>query len=596
MILVFGGTTEGRRAVPVLEEAGKPFWYSTRGNGQNVELVHGIRVTGGMDADEMADFCRKNAISLIVDAAHPFAMELHHNIINTAKHEHLPVIRYERQYDPHTDDIFWCKGYEDAILKLEDEGIHRLLALTGVQTIGCLRDYWKNNECWFRILDRGTSRNMADQEGFPKDHLVYYEHENAASLITRLKPQAILTKESGKTGGFLEKIEAAFKTGTPVFVIERPHYSWKNVVNGPHGLRLKIQELFPDFFELHTGLTTGTCATAAAVAAFSKRLTVSVRIPDGEDIEIKIERIEGNTATVIKHAGDDPDLTDGLEIQATVNLTTSVPQKVVIHGGEGVGRVTLPGLGLPIGAPAINEVPQRMIRENLLALLPEGMGADVVISVPQGRKVGDRTFNPRIGVQGGISIIGTSGIVKPFSLEARISSIRKEMAVGLEVVRGKKKEEGGETDAPEIVINSGAKSELFLHHRFPELPLQAFVHYGNFIGETIRIASELGVKHLVMGVMIGKAVKLAEGYLDTHSHQVTMNRGFIQQMAAEVGLDVSGISTLNMARELWTLYNEQEMERLGQVIIHYCHRHCDELMHNGTLEILLISEKGKIIS
>ena len=596
MILVFGGTTEGRCAVQVLEEAGKPFWYSTRGNGQDVELVHGMRVTGGMNTDEMAVFCKKNTISLIVDAAHPFAMELHHNIMTTAQNEHLPIIRFERQYESRTDGVFWCKDYEDAIEQLEEQGVHRLLALTGVQTIGRLREYWENNECWFRILDRDHSRDIAVREGFPKDHLVYYEHEDTTSLITRLRPQAILTKESGTTGGFPEKIEAASKTGTPVFVIERPPCFWENVVNGPHGLRLKIQELLPDFFELHTGLTTGTCATAAAVAAFTKRLTVSVRIPDGEDIEVQIDRIEGNTATVIKHAGDDPDITDGLEIQATVKISSSACQEVVIHGGEGVGIVTLPGLGLPIGASAINEVPQKMIRDNLLPLLPEGMGADVLISVPQGYKVGSRTFNPRIGVQGGISIIGTSGIVKPFSLEARISSIRKEMAVGLEVVRGKRREERGETDAPEIVINSGAKSESFLHHRFPELPLQAFVHYGNYIGETIRIASELGVKHLVMGLMIGKAVKLAEGNLDTHSHQVTMNRSFIQQMAEEVGLDIAGLSTMNMARELWTLYTEQEMELLGQVIIRYCHRHCDGLLPNGTLEIFLISENGKIIS
>ncbi len=593
MILIFGGTTEGRRAAQILEEAGKPFWYSTRSNGQDLEMVHGIRVTGGMNPDEMADFCRKNAIRLIVDAAHPFATELHHNISETAQNLNLQVIRYERQYEPHTEDICWCRDYETAILQLKEHGIHRLLSLTGVQTISRLSGYWKENECWFRILDRDTSREMAIREGFPEDHLVYYEHEDTASLIARLKPQAILTKESGKSGGFPEKIEAARKSGTPVFVVERPTCSYENVVNGPHGLRLKIQELLPDFFELHTGLTTGTCATASAVAVLEERddskKYVLVRIPDGEDIEVKIEKIEGDTATVVKYAGDDPDLTDGLEICAKVRLfDLHDSQRVIIKGGEGVGTVTLPGLGLPIGAPAINETPQRMIRENLLPLLPEGKGAEVVISVPQGREVGAKTFNPRIGVQGGISIIGTSGIVKPFSSEAWVSSIRKEMAVGLEVVRG-------ERLRPEIVINSGAKSEAFLHQRFPKLPLQAFVHYGNFIGETIRIAAELGVSHLVMGVMIGKAVKLAEGNLDTHSCQVTMNQSFIQQMAIEAGLDASRIETLNMARELWTLYDEKEMESFGKVILRHCHEHCDALLPNGQLDILLISDQGKII-
>ena len=593
MILIFGGTTEGRRAAQILEEAGKPFWYSTRSNGQDIEMVHGIRVTGGMNPDEMADFCRKNAIRLIVDAAHPFATELHHNISETAQNLNLQVIRYERQYEPHTEDICWCRDYETAILQLKEHGIHRLLSLTGVQTINRLSGYWKENECWFRILDRDTSREMAIREGFPEDHLVYYEHEDTASLIARLKPQAILTKESGKSGGFPEKIEAARKSGTPVFVVERPTFSYDNVVNGPHGLRLKIQELLPDFFELHTGLTTGTCATASAVAVLEERddstKYVLVRIPDGEDIEVKIEKIEGDTATVVKYAGDDPDLTDGLEICAKVRLfDLHDSQRIIIKGGEGVGTVTLPGLGLPIGAPAINETPQRMIRENLLPLLPEGKGAEVIISVPQGREVGAKTFNPRIGVQGGISIIGTSGIVKPFSSEAWVSSIRKEMAVGLEVVRG-------ERLLPEIVINSGAKSEAFLHQRFPKLPLQAFVHYGNFIGETIRIAAELGVSHLVMGVMIGKAVKLAEGNLDTHSRQVTMNRSFIQQMAIEAGLDASRIETLNMARELWTLYDEKEMESFGKVILRHCHEHCDALLPNGQLDILLISDQGKII-
>lgn len=593
MILIFGGTTEGRRAAQILEEAGKPFWYSTRSNGQDIEMVHGIRVTGGMNPDEMADFCRKNAIRLIVDAAHPFATELHHNIIRTAQKLNLQVVRYERQYEPHTEDICWCRDYETAILQLKEHGIHRLLSLTGVQTINRLSGYWKENECWFRILDRDISREMAIRDGFPEDHLVYYEHEDTASLITRLKPQAILTKESGKSGGFPEKIEAARKSGTPVFVVERPTCSYENVVNGPHGLRLKIQELLPDFFELHTGLTTGTCATASAVAVLEERddskKYVSVRIPDGEDIEVKIEKIEGDTATVVKSAGDDPDLTDGLEICAKVRLfDLHDSQRIIIKGGEGVGTVTLPGLGLPLGAPAINETPQRMIRENLLPLLPEGKGAEVVISVPQGREVGAKTFNPRIGVQGGISIIGTSGIVKPFSSEAWVSSIRKEMAVGLEVVRG-------ERLRPEIVINSGAKSEAFLHQRFPKLPLQAFVHYGNFIGETIRIAAELGVSHLVMGVMIGKAVKLAEGNLDTHSRQVTMNRSFIQQMAIEAGLDASRIETLNMARELWTLYDEKEMESFGKVILRHCHEHCDVLLPNGQLDILLISDQGKII-
>lgn len=583
MILIFGGTTEGRRAAQTLEEAGRPFWYSTRNSGQEVELVNGLRVTGGMNPDEISAFCIRNSISVIVDAAHPFATELHRNILQAARHLRLPVVRYERQYEPHTEDICWCRDYEEAVMQMKAHDIHRLLALTGVQTISRLRGYWTDNECWMRILDRDSSRETALSEGFPEDHLVYYEHDETASLIARLHPQAILTKESGRSGGFTEKVEAARAAGVKVFVVERPtSESYQHVVNGPHGLRLKIQELLPDFYELHTGLTTGTCATAAAVAAITRQTQVKVRIPDGEYIDVRIDHMEGNTATVVKRAGDDPDLTDGLEIKATVNLLPHA-SGIIIKGGEGVGRVTLPGLGLPIGAAAINEVPQRMIRENLRPLLPEDAGAEVTISAPQGREVGAKTFNPRIGVVDGISIIGTSGIVKPFSAEAWVSSIRKEMAVGL-------------TLSSTIVINSGAKSEQFLRARYPELPLQAFVHYGNFIGETLQIAGELGASHVVMGVMIGKAVKLAEGNLDTHSHRVTMSRDFIHRMLAEAGLDISRIGNLNMARELWTIYDEQEMQRLGQVILRHCHAHCEGLLPHATLDIVLISDKGKIIS
>ena len=165
---------------------------------------------------------------------------------------------------------------------------------------------------------------------------------------------------------------------------------------------------------------------------------------------------------------------------------------------------------------------------------------------------------------------------------------------------------------PQIVINSGAKSEKFLRNRYPELPEQAFVHYGNFIGETLAIAHELGVTHLAMGVMIGKAVKLAEGNLDTHSHKVTMNRDFIQLMLNEACIPLSSLhvpttgkhtlcldkesplSTLNMARELWEMIPEEDMERFAKVIVGHCHDHCAKLVPNAKLEVLLISEKGDI--
>ena len=658
MILVFGGTTEGRKAAIALEDAGKTFYYSTRGSEQEIDLVHGIRTTGGMDVDDITRFCDEKGIALLIDAAHPFAENLHRNIIEAARRKQLPVIRYERQYPPRSDDMIWCDDYNDAVEKMERHGVERLLALTGVQTIGKLKPFWGQHLTWFRILNRASSVELALRSGFPKEYLTFYDDEPTAATIETLHPDAIITKESGESGGFDEKVEAARKAGIPVFVVCRPVIDTAQVdfkkVNGPHGLRLKTQEILPDFYELKTGITTGTCATAAAVAALTRQKTVTVRIPDGEDIEVRITALGENSATVTKTAGDDPDITDGLDIVAKIELYNTPeeeteetqphthpssliahrsarlrqetlseqseertliaplgserrrfrseakkePSSLIAHpsslnitGGEGVGRVTLPGLGLPIGSAAINEVPQRMIRHNVLPLLPKGMSATVTISVPDGRETGKRTFNPRIGVVDGISIIGTSGIVKPFSSEAWISSIRKEMSVGFSITSPNRSPltTHRPPTLPQIVINSGAKSERFMRQLYPELPEQAFIHYGNFIGETITIARELGVERLAMGVMIGKAVKLAEGKLDTHSHKTTMNIAFLKQMLAEAGVkkDIEG---LNMARQLWSILTSEEMQRLEKIIIKHCHEHCDPLLPDGNIDIILISE------
>ena len=209
----------------------------------------------------------------------------------------------------------------------------------------------------------------------------------------------------------------------------------------------------------------------------------------------------------------------------------------------------------------------------------------VTISVPGGEEIAKRTFNPRLGIEGGLSIIGTSGIVKPFSSEAFVSSIRKSM----EVARA--------TDSPRVVISSGAKSERYIKAYYPELPVQAFVHYGNFIGETLKIADELKLPRVTLGVMIGKAVKLAEGHLDTHSKKVVMNKDFIQDIArrAECGEDVSAaIRKMNLARELWDIIPAEKLETFAKLLIELCGQCCAPLLPDGELTILLIGEDGKI--
>ena len=174
MILEFGGTTEGRRAVEVLEESGTTYYYSTLSDGQKINLVHRVHLTGGMEVPEMIACCREHDIRLIVDAAHPFAEDLHRNLLFLAKHIQAPIIRYNRIYPPHDSDLIWCKDFDDAIHQLEENHVERLLALTGVGTIGRLSAFWKKHDtCWFRILNRRASHFVAKANRFPEERLVY---------------------------------------------------------------------------------------------------------------------------------------------------------------------------------------------------------------------------------------------------------------------------------------------------------------------------------------------------------------------------------------------------------------------------------------
>lgn len=618
MILILGGTTEGRLAVNTLDESGSPFYYSTRGDEQEVSLHHGIRLQGGMDAGAMEQFCRQKGIRLLVDAAHPFAEELHRNVATVGQRLQIPVIRLERIYPPRTAcPVIWCAGYDEAVKKIQQSHPASLLLLTGVQSIARLAALWKdkNIRCHCRILDRDSSRLLADRQGFPRERLCYYhEGEDERIVMEQLHPKAIVLKESGLSGGFKEKVEVATSLGIQVFAIQRPPLPPSFItVTGRHGLRRQVEQLLPEFYPQHTGLTTGTCATAATVAAVWKALddntpdTFPVLLPDGEILTIPArptERIlsaDGKTvvasAFTVKDAGDDPDITNGMTIETRVTLhlssaaTSTTPLSIHIDGGCGVGRVTLPGLGIEVGQAAINATPRRMIENSIRHLLQSlpmranPVSIDVLISVPGGEEIARRTFNPRLGIEGGISIIGTSGIVKPFSTDAFIRSIAKSM----EVARA--------TGSPRVVINSGAKSERFVRAYYPELPPQAFVHYGNFIGETLKLADSLKVPRITLGVMIGKAVKLAEGHLDTHSRQVTMNRDFIISMAREVGCgeDVcTRIDGITLARELWDLIPASLLPTFAQTVIDHCYHHCAPLLPHGELTILLISEDGRI--
>lgn len=578
MILVFGGTTEGRRAAEVLEEAGSAYYYSTKTGEQELTLHHGVRTDGAMDDEAMRQFIREHGIRLIVDAAHPFASMLHRTISEVAIDMQIPVIRYERIYPPRDPDITWIDDYRQV-----PTDISSLLATTGVQSISKLK--WieaKGVKVTYRILNRESSILLAHQQGATDEQLCFFEDE------TMPEAEAILLKESGISGGFIEKVAEARERGMQIIVLKRPQLSFTNMVNGPYGLRRTVEKLLPEFYPLHSGLTTGTCATAAAIAATRRLLygetaeEVAVLLPDGETITVPVGYGDGY-AYCVKEAGDDPDVTNGIEVRASVEAS----EHFEIVGGEGVGRFTLPGFDYPPGEAAINKAPRQMIEQNLQSLLSpltaHRSPLKVTISVPNGEAIAQRTFNPRLGIEGGISIIGVSGIVKPFSEEAFIDSIRKCMEVA--------KASGSER----VVINSGGKSERFVKTRYPDLPQQAFVEYGNYIGDTLKIANELDIKNITLGVMLGKAVKLAAGNLDTHSRKTTMDKAFIQQMLQESGVSID-ISDMTLARELWERIPQNKRTEFACTVIRHCAEHCEPLLPNGRLTILLIDDDGTIHS
>ena len=582
MILVFGGTTEGRKAAETLEESGSPFFYSTKMGEQDIVLHHGQRIDGTLDGEGMLAFCHEHQIRLIIDAAHPFASKLHETIGKVSSNLQIPVIRYERIYPPRDPDITWIDDYSDLdyilpSLSRKRQGVGRLLATTGVQSIFKLKHLEELGiKFIYRILNRESSIALAHQQGATDDQLCYYEDGGMPSA------DAILMKESGISGGFVEKVAEARAKGMRIIVIKRPEGFMKNgtwfTVNGPYGLRRIVEKLLPEFFPLHSGLTTGTCATAAAIADTIRLIKgetpaeVPVLLPDGETILVPVGYTDGY-AYCIKEAGDDPDVTDGIEVRAKVEPANCFE----ILGGEGVGRFTLPGFDYPPGEAAINKGPREMMRQNIKE------NVRLTISVAGGDEIAKRTFNPRLGIEGGISIIGVSGIVKPFSEEAFIDSIRKCMTVA----------KASGTDS--VVINSGAKSERFLKALYPNLPQQAFVQYGNYIGETLKMADELHIPNITLGVMLGKAVKLAEGQLDTHSRKSTMNIGFIQKMLNEAHIEIS-LENITLARELWEKIPRDQLPTFCNVVIRHCETYCKPLLPNGHLTILLISDDGTIHS
>jgi cobalt-precorrin-5B (C1)-methyltransferase len=303
---------------------------------------------------------------------------------------------------------------------------------------------------------------------------------------------------------------------------------------------------------LRTGFTTGACSAAAAKAAayllVEGRLpaTVDIPFPDGHRRSFPVDsgRIEPGAATavVVKDAGDDPDVTHGARM--TVTLAARADGEVVLHGGEGVGVVTKPGLGLEVGGPAINPVPREMIGNAVREVLAE-RGADVTITVPGGEKMARKTTNRRLGIVGGISILGTTGIVRPFSTASWRSSVEQAISVLAA--------QGGRT----AVLSTGGRTEKAAMRLLPDEPEAAFIEVGDFTGAALRRAVEHGVDEVVFVGMIGKLTKLASGVVMTHYTRSKVDTGLLGRLTAEFGgtrdqvAEVEQATTARRAYEVW---------------------------------------------
>jgi cobalt-precorrin-5B (C1)-methyltransferase len=352
------------------------------------------------------------------------------------------------------------------------------------------------------------------------------------------------------------------------------------------------------------GFTTGTAAAAAAKAACLVLLekswpeTVTIQLPIPRTLEIRINTLEWNgeqaTAGVVKDAGDDPDVTHGAEIFATVRRVSEAGTH--LKGGIGVGVVTQRGLELPVGSPAINPVPQQMIRQAVAEVVGSEQpnpGIEITISVPNGEELARRTFNPRIGIVGGISILGTTGIVRAMSTAAWRASVIQAIDVA------------AANSVQHIILTTGGRSEKFARRLFPELPEMAFVEMGIFTGDSVKRSAEKGVPKVSLGAMIGKLSKIAAGKLQTHVAGNQVDCQFLAKVAKDQGAPEElseAIAQANTARHVQELVENAGFDAFFEQICRLAAINCKaQVMKPGALlpplamEVIMFDFNGRIL-
>ena len=337
---------------------------------------------------------------------------------------------------------------------------------------------------------------------------------------------------------------------------------------------------------LRTGFTTGTSATAATKAALLALITsqifktLEIALPRGKIVKLPIAwtryspNTQSVTCAVIKDAGDDPDVTHGAEICSTVSLTMD-RGCVDIDGGLGVGRVTRPGLGLEIGHAAINPVPKKMIEQvvrDLAKYVLKQKGIKVIISVPKGMELAKKTDNPRLGIVGGISILGTTGIVFPYSTASFAASIRQSLDVAISLG----------TDV--VVLTTGGRSEDYIKNVHKSLPDYAFVQMGDFSGYTIKQCVNRNIKKIIIAGFIGKLTKMAMGIKQTHVRGSHVSMEFLANLAS---LCINSTNIINDIRNANTARHVSEI-----IIENNIKNFFDLLCKNVYLEMYTHSNKS----
>jgi cobalt-precorrin-5B (C1)-methyltransferase len=353
---------------------------------------------------------------------------------------------------------------------------------------------------------------------------------------------------------------------------------------------------------LRTGYTTGTCAAAATKAALTtlvngeKLAKVNVSLPKDKHIVIDIawiryENEKSVTAAVIKDGGDDPDVTNGAEIWSTVSLSET-SNKIIIDGGKGVGRVTKPGLGLEIGNAAINPTPLKMISHAIDEILGQQQknryGLSILISVPKGEEIAKKTDNPRLGIIGGISILGTTGIVIPYSTASFAASIRQSVDVS--------KAMGSDS----VILTTGGRSEDFARDIFGNsIADHAYIQIGDFIGFSIKQCAIKKIKKAYVIGFIGKLTKMAMGIKQTHVKGSHVDMNFLAELAISCGANnelVKKIKVANTARHVGELVDQFGLTMFYGVLCEEVYSHLSKYSPSELqIKIILLDFNGKII-